>query len=147
VASIPEYGKPLSVREVDVLSAFCGSNHTAKGVARELGISHRTVEVHMINAMVKLGAKNKLHALLMWDREQRAAFVAGLDCAHRCGVGAEVAEKLRTFGQKAPRLAAPKAGRKDCCGGEFDCYAREECAARGAYGVTRSDDEIKEQQK
>ena len=70
MASIPEYGQAVSPREADVLSAFCDGHDTQKEVARELGISYRTVEKHMQNAMVKMGARTQQQAVLMWDRRR-----------------------------------------------------------------------------
>lgn len=72
--SIPDPGKPLTAREEEVLSTMA-HGYTAKEVARELGISHRTVEVHVANAVVKLVARNALHAVLLWDRKTRTAGV------------------------------------------------------------------------
>jgi DNA-binding CsgD family transcriptional regulator len=69
--NIPERGQPLTPRELQVLNQFCSGTYTAKGVARKLGISHRTIEVHMSNAIVKLGAQNQLHAVLIHDRAGR----------------------------------------------------------------------------
>lgn len=68
-------GVPLTARETQVLSAIAANGCTAKEAARALGISHRTVEVHMSNAIAKLGARNQLHAVLLWDRSQRTAGV------------------------------------------------------------------------
>jgi DNA-binding CsgD family transcriptional regulator len=70
MASIPDLGQDLSPRESEVLSAFCDGHGTQKEVARELGISYRTVEKHMQNAMVKMGARTQQQAVLMWDRSR-----------------------------------------------------------------------------
>lgn len=47
----------LSGREVEVLALIvCGGAN--KTIARKLGISHRTVEIHRANMMRKLGARS-----------------------------------------------------------------------------------------
>lgn len=61
-------GKPLrrvnlTDREIDVLS-WAGRGKTVPDTAEILGISGDTVETHMRNAMVKLGANNKTHAVV-----------------------------------------------------------------------------------
>lgn len=81
--SVHEYGKDLTEREVEVLNAFCRSGFTAKTVGLALGISHRTVEVHMSRAIAKIGAENQLHALLMWDRATRGVG-ASAEGTHIC---------------------------------------------------------------
>lgn len=55
----------LSRREREVLEwlALGSSNKT---IARELGISPRTVEIHRANMMGKLGAKHAAEAIRMW---------------------------------------------------------------------------------
>jgi DNA-binding NarL/FixJ family response regulator len=60
----------LTNREQDVLAAIlCGM--TNKEIGRELGISHRTVEVHRARLMRKLGAST-LSALLTIALPQRS---------------------------------------------------------------------------
>lgn len=44
---------------------------TAKEVGKKLGISHRTVEIHVERAITALGAHNRVHAVVLWDRHQR----------------------------------------------------------------------------
>lgn len=61
----------LTQREMDVLNAFCGGCATAKEVARQLNISHRTVETYMQHIVMKLEVKNHLQAVLFWDRQER----------------------------------------------------------------------------
>ena len=61
----------LTQREIDVLNAFCGGCATAKEVARQLNISHRTVEVYMQQVIMKLEVRNHLQAVLLWDRQER----------------------------------------------------------------------------
>ncbi|WP_349356907.1 response regulator transcription factor [Sphingobium nicotianae] len=60
----------LTSREQDVLSGLvCGM--TNKEIGRELGISHRTVEIHRARLMRKLGAPT-LSALLAIALPQRS---------------------------------------------------------------------------
>jgi len=52
----------LSVREREVL-ALLAQGGTAKSVSQRLGISPRTVEVHAASIVVKLRARNRMHAV------------------------------------------------------------------------------------
>ena len=52
----------LSPREHDVLSALV-MGRSNKEIGRELGISHRTVEVHRASMMVRLGARTLAEAV------------------------------------------------------------------------------------
>jgi DNA-binding CsgD family transcriptional regulator len=85
MASIPEPGKDLTPREADVMNAFRDGCATAKEVARKLNLSHRTVEIYVSNAVVKLEARSQQQAILIWDRRwssvARAALqqIAGMD--------------------------------------------------------------------
>ena len=55
--------KPLTPREVQVLNLLAASKtHTA--IAFELGVREHTALAHIRNLRVKLGAKNKLDAVL-----------------------------------------------------------------------------------
>lgn len=65
-------GADLSPREAETL-AMIADGHTAKETARKLGISHRTVEIHVANAGAKLGARNQTHAAVLWARAQQTA--------------------------------------------------------------------------
>ena len=49
----------LTAREMDVMR-WVIAGHTNKHIARQLGISHRTVEVHRAHVMEKTGASNLL---------------------------------------------------------------------------------------
>lgn len=65
----------LSPREAEVLQTMASiGSGSAKQAAREIGgLTDRTVEIHVHNAMKKMGAATRLGAVLMWDREQRGA--------------------------------------------------------------------------
>lgn len=52
----------LSAREKQCL-ALASNGHTAKAIAEHLGIAERTVLFHFANAVQKLGAKNRQHAI------------------------------------------------------------------------------------
>ena len=52
----------LTPRELDVLTALV-SGRSNKEMARDLGISHRTVEVHRASMMARLGARNLAEAV------------------------------------------------------------------------------------
>ena len=66
---------PLTPREKAVLSALV-AGRSNKEIAREMGISHRTVEVHRASLMTRLGARNLAEAV-------RMAMAAGLDGGQR----------------------------------------------------------------
>ena len=52
----------LTARELDVLCGLVGGRSN-KEIARDLGISHRTVEVHRAAMMTRLGARNLAEAV------------------------------------------------------------------------------------
>lgn len=58
----------LSTREVECLS-WVSVGKTAWETATIMGISQRTVEFHLVNAMRKLSASNKVHAVVIAVRE------------------------------------------------------------------------------
>jgi len=58
---LPQIDVRLSEREVEVLR-WTGDGKTSNDVADILGISERTVNFHINNAMIKLGASNKTAA-------------------------------------------------------------------------------------
>lgn len=43
-----------------------------KQIALDLGISPRTVEIHRAKALTCIGARNTIHAAVIWDRAMRA---------------------------------------------------------------------------
>ena len=55
---------PLTPREKSVLTSLV-AGRSNKEIARELGISHRTVEVHRASLMTRLGARNLAEAVRM----------------------------------------------------------------------------------
>ncbi|AOL22289.1 Two-component response regulator, FixJ family, consists of REC and HTH domains [Erythrobacter litoralis] len=66
----------LSQREREVLD-WLAKGLTNKGIARELNISHRTVEVHRFNMMNKLDVRHAVEAVrLMYDADQPASMSA-----------------------------------------------------------------------
>ena len=52
-----ERARNLSIREQEV-SGYIANGYTCKEVAKDLGISHRTVEAHRAKIMKKLGCRN-----------------------------------------------------------------------------------------
>ena len=55
----------LNGREIEIINhTACGM--TAKEIARETGLEHRTVEIYMQNLRKKLGAKNAAHAIYLY---------------------------------------------------------------------------------
>lgn len=68
-------GAALSPREAEVLTLMAEEGCTAKEVAHRLKVSHRTVEIQVANAVNKLGARNRMQAIVWFDRRRRAAGV------------------------------------------------------------------------
>jgi DNA-binding CsgD family transcriptional regulator len=60
--------KELTKREKEVLKLI-SEGLTAKEIAKQLGISKRTIEAHTANMLQKTGAKNKAHLVAMWYEE------------------------------------------------------------------------------
>lgn len=60
----PEAIRPLSPREKEVLDLIV-IGETNKQIARRLGISYRTVEIHRAAIMRNLGAKNVVQLVRM----------------------------------------------------------------------------------
>lgn len=57
-----EPNTPLSIRELRILTLFA-EGMTADQVADEIGVTTHTINFHSANAMRKVGARNKLHAV------------------------------------------------------------------------------------
>lgn len=63
----------LSERENEVMHAMAiTANGCSKVAARQLNLSHRTVEEHVQRAMRKMGVNRRIAAVLLWDREHRS---------------------------------------------------------------------------
>lgn len=58
----------LTAREAEVVALLATDGPTSKQIARSLGIAETTVDTHTRTACRKLGAKNRMHAALIWDR-------------------------------------------------------------------------------
>ena len=54
--------RPLSPRESQCLS-WAARGHSSRDIGRQLGITARTVDFHTHNAVRKLGAANRRHAV------------------------------------------------------------------------------------
>ena len=54
----------LSNREFEILQLIM-NGLTSKQIANNLGISYRTVEIHVGSIVAKLGASNKVHAVVI----------------------------------------------------------------------------------
>jgi DNA-binding NarL/FixJ family response regulator len=59
--------EPLTNREIDVLSHVAGGNRN-RDIAETLFISEETVKVHIKHIMEKLGASDRLHAMVIAAR-------------------------------------------------------------------------------
>lgn len=66
-------GAALSPREAEVLTLMADEGCTAKEVAHRFKVSHRTVEIQVANAITKLGARNRMQAIVWWDRKCRSS--------------------------------------------------------------------------
>lgn len=56
----------LSPREVEVMEELSQWGHGNKTIADNIGIAERTVKDHLTNAMEKLGAINRTHAVIVY---------------------------------------------------------------------------------
>lgn len=61
----------LTPTEWRVMLAVVDGQDNAKEIARAIGTSPRTIEIHMSSIKAKLGAKTKLQAALIVDRALR----------------------------------------------------------------------------
>ena len=62
----------LTPRERDVMALICEGG-TNLSIGAHLGLSPRTVEIHRANAIAKLGARNAVHAAVMFSARERNA--------------------------------------------------------------------------
>jgi DNA-binding NarL/FixJ family response regulator len=68
--------KQLSVKEVEIMK-YIAVGHTAKEVAKEVGLEYRTVETYVARIKKKLGAKNITNAVYIaceqpiWNQQQQ----------------------------------------------------------------------------
>ncbi len=73
----------LTTRELEVADLLLNERtYQHKAIAKALGISQRTVEIHLSNIGAKLGAKSKAHILLLWRDINRQP--ADHDCRCDC---------------------------------------------------------------
>ena len=63
-----DQSEKLTRREIEVLY-WVAQGRSASEIGRILGISERTVEVHVSRAIRKLGARNRTHAAIIALRE------------------------------------------------------------------------------
>ena len=66
---MPSARTDLSPREREVL-ALAGQGLSSKEIARLLDISYRTVDEHIANAIMALGAKNRSEAVVLLERDR-----------------------------------------------------------------------------
>jgi LuxR family quorum sensing-dependent transcriptional regulator len=62
LATVSPYLKPLTPREKEVMR-LSAAGRTSAEIARELGLSPRTVNQHVENVAEKLGTKNRTHTI------------------------------------------------------------------------------------
>jgi DNA-binding CsgD family transcriptional regulator len=67
----PKSGSRLTPRESKVLGLMAQEDLDAKGVARRLNLSVKTVGSHLYNAYNKLGVDKKADALVVWKEINR----------------------------------------------------------------------------
>jgi DNA-binding NarL/FixJ family response regulator len=61
--------KDLTERQREVLSLLCEHGHS-KGVAAELGIAPKTVDLVVRAAMRRMGVKTRILAVAKWVRQE-----------------------------------------------------------------------------
>lgn len=61
----------LTEMQAKVMHLMSQDGSTSKEIGRILGVSYKTIDAHAEVAIRKLGARNRTHAALMWDRLQR----------------------------------------------------------------------------
>jgi FixJ family two-component response regulator len=92
----------LSRREREVLE-WLALGCSNKVIARELGISPRTVEIHRANMMIKLGARHAAEAIRVWLQ-------AGLESTVQPDEEALMEKRRRTKRHVAPHELRPRYG-------------------------------------
>lgn len=60
----------LTPREIETMTLLteCGCS---KQVADRMGVSGKTVDKFVVNAMRRIGARTRMQVVVMWDRSQR----------------------------------------------------------------------------
>jgi len=62
--------KDLTKRQLQVIR-YIAEGDTNKQIALKLGLSHQTVRRHVYNLMKKLNARNRAHAVAIYNRTPR----------------------------------------------------------------------------
>jgi DNA-binding NarL/FixJ family response regulator len=62
--------KDLTTRQLQVLR-YIAQGDTNKQIALKLSLSHETVRLHVYNLMKKLNARNRAHAVAIYNRTPR----------------------------------------------------------------------------
>ncbi len=63
----------LPARQAEIIGLIASEYLTSKQIGQRLGVNYKTVEIHAYRAIDKMGAKNRIHAAVMWDRWARQA--------------------------------------------------------------------------
>jgi len=70
-------GKPLSAREIEIMDLVIMGMDRVKVIADHLGVSDRTVEMHIQAVRVKLRVSSLLQAALAYDRAKGGTMHSG----------------------------------------------------------------------
>lgn len=62
---VPATGKSLSPRERQVIQLYA-DGYSGPRIGDRLGISKYTVQIHLDRIRKKLGARNRVHAAVLW---------------------------------------------------------------------------------
>lgn len=67
-----QHGTPFNLppQPAAVMSLLC-DGHTVKEIAQQLELSIKTVETHIERALLRIGARNRMQAAVLFDREAR----------------------------------------------------------------------------
>jgi len=57
----------LSPREHEIMEALMVDGASNQEIARRLGISKCTVRLHVRSILLRLGARNRTHAVILWS--------------------------------------------------------------------------------